>query len=170
MMRWKAIHLAVGAATLVAPLAAWGQIPMGSVTTDPVQQAPALGMSVVVALAVAMAGVGIYRLRRTGTGRIVGVVLIAAATVLAGLAYAGDGLTTLTISGADCTKRTVTAFSLDYPTQLMSDCPNLIRIVDIQASCDGVMGPLSTVPNVIVECSVGQTLAKGDACRLPGCT
>jgi hypothetical protein len=128
-------------------------------------------MSVIVVLAVAMAGVGMYRLRRTVAGRTAGVVLIAAATVLAGLAYANGTKITITISGADCAKRTVSAFSPDESTKLMSDCPNLIRIVDIQASCDGDMSPLITVPNVVPppDCSVGQTLANGAACKLPVC-
>jgi apolipoprotein N-acyltransferase len=169
MMRRRSIHVAAGLATLVAPLAAWAQIPTGSVTTDPVQQAPALGMSVIVVLAVAMAGVGMYRLRRTVAGRIVGFVLIAAATVLAGLGYAV--VPPLTISGADCTKQTTSAFDPLEPTMLMSDCSNLIRIIDIQVSCAGDMSSLNSAPAIdpVADCSIGQTLANGGACGLPVC-
>jgi hypothetical protein len=168
-MRRRSIHLAAALATLLAPLAALAQGLTGSVTTDPVGQAPALGLSVIVGLAVAMAGVGIYRLRRTGAGRTAGFVLVAAATVLAGLAYALA--ITLTISGADCAKRTVSAFSLDEPTKLMSDCPNLIRIVDIQGSCGIHVMPFDSAfdTDTVADCSVGQTLANGDACLLPSC-
>jgi hypothetical protein len=171
MMRRRSIHLAAALATLLAPLAALAQGLTGSVTTDPVGQAPALGMSVIVGLAVAMAGVGIYRLRRTVAGRTAGFVLIAAATVLAGLAYANGTKITITISGADCAKRTVSAFSPDESTKLMSDCPNLIRIVDIQALCDIHVMPFDSALDTdpVADCSVGLTLAHGDACRLPGC-
>jgi apolipoprotein N-acyltransferase len=170
MMRRRSIHLAAGLATLVAPLAALAQIPTGSVTTDPVQQAPALGMSVIVVLAVAMAGVGVYRLRRTVAGRIVGFVLVAAATVLAGLVYA-VAPATIMISGADCTMRTTNAFDPLEPNMLMSDCSNLIRIVDIQVSCDAGMSSFNSAPTIAppADCSVGQTLANGGACGLPSC-
>jgi hypothetical protein len=127
-------------------------------------------MSVIVALAVAMAGVGVYRLRRTVAGRIVGFVLIAAATVLVGLAYAG-GLP-LTIKDADCTKQTTSTFNPLDANTLMSGCPNLIRIVDIQVSCDGDMSSLNSAANVgtLPDCGVGQTLANGAGCILPVCS
>jgi hypothetical protein len=126
-------------------------------------------MAVMVVLAVAMAGVGIYRLRRTVVGPIVGFVLVAAVTVLAGLGYAF--VPTITISGADCTKRTTSTFDPLEPTTLMSDCPNLIRILDIHVSCGAGDLLFNSQSNgvTVPDCSVGQTLANGGACRLPVC-
>ncbi len=125
-------------------------------------------MWVLVALAVAMAGAAMYRLRRTGVGPMVGAMLFATLTALAGLGYAGSFV--VTISGAECVQQTTSPFNPLDPFRLMSDCPNPIQIIDIQVSCGGDNSP-NTGPNVdgILDCTVGEILVKGAACRLPEC-
>jgi hypothetical protein len=175
MRHWRAIDVAAGVGLLVAPLAALAQPETGAVTTSPLpQQAPALGMPLLAILAVALTAITVYRLRRAAAGRIVGLGLVAAMTVLAGIGYAV--MQTITITGADCAKQTVSPFfPLEGETLLTSECPNLIRIVDIQDSCDGsVVSPnaetgMGSAANDVAECSIGQILANGNTCALPGC-
>src|SRR5512140_2447482 len=85
----RSLPVTAALATLVAPLAAFAQF-AGSVTTDPVgQPAPTLGMPLIFLLAVALAGVAGYSLRRGVATPVVALVLVAGVTVLAGLGYAG---------------------------------------------------------------------------------
>jgi hypothetical protein len=93
---------------------------------------------------------------------------------LAGLVYAS--FPTITISGPSCAMQTVTAFNPAISqTVLTSNCPNSIQIVDIHVTCDG--GGDVVAPNASTEkravavgpCSVGQVLASGESCLLPGC-
>jgi hypothetical protein len=175
-MRRRSIQIAAGLGTLVAPLATWAQATTsGFVTTGPLRApAPALGMPLIVMLAVALAGVAMYRLRRTVGGLVVGFVLVAV-TVLAGLGYAIMPPLPITISGADCMKATVNVFDPSTePTTLMSACPNPIQIVDIQISCgrDVFLNSETNTSGAIDMfplCKKGQILANGDACDLPTC-
>ncbi len=169
MMRRRSIDVAAASVILVAPVVALAQGPTGSVTTTPVHQAPALGMWVLVALAVAMAGAAMYRLRRTGAGAMVGAILFATLTALAGLGYA-TGFIVITVDGADCVQQATQTFNPIDAYKLMSDCPNPIQIVDIEVSCGGDNSPNSS-PNIdgIPDCTVGEILWKGAACRLPEC-
>ena len=169
MMRWGSIRIAALSGVLGAPLAAWAD-PSGSVTTEPIQQAPALAMPVLVLLAVALTAITMYRLRHTRGGRIAGVGLIV--VVLAGIGYAG--LPTITIMDADCAKQTVSVFNpLDEETLLTSDCTNRLRVTDIQKNCElGVVSPDTggaPVVDEFAECFVGEVLAHGDTCALLGC-
>jgi hypothetical protein len=172
MMHRRSIHVAAAFGVLVAPLTAWAAS-TGSVTTSPIHQTPALGMPVLVLLAVALTVITVYRLRRTGGERIVGLGLVAAVMLLAGLVYAF--IPTITISGADCAKQTVSVFDpLEEETLLTSNCPNQIQITDIQLVCDEDV----VVPNAgggiagadaVAECVIGQILANGNTCALLGC-
>lgn len=142
----------------------------GSVTTDPVHLAPTLGLPLIFLLAVALAAVAVYRLRPAAAGPIAGFVLVAGLTVLAGLGYAV--IPTITISGADCTKQTISVFDPNGPaTTLRSNCPNPIKIVDITSSCDtrDIVFNSQTGTTTLASCEIGQTLANGDACSLPNC-
>jgi len=173
MVRRGTIRLAAALGTLSVPLSALAQVTgTGSVTTSPLSPAPALGMPLLLFLAVALAGVTMYRLRRVVTGPIVGLVLVAAVTALAGLGYALSMTTTIPISGADCMKRTTNAFNpAGSPANLMSNCSNMIQILDLQVSC--IVAPRGTCPDAPADpapdCRLGQTLANGDVCRLPSC-
>lgn len=172
MRYWRSIHVSAAVGFLVTPLAALAQPATGAVTTSPIQQAPALGMPVLVLLAVALTAITVYRLRRTGGRRILGLGLVAVVTVLAGLVYAF--LPTITISGADCAKQTVSVFDpLVEETLLTSNCANLIQIIDIQITCDeGAVAPNATggiAGDLFAECFIGQILANGNTCALLGC-
>ncbi len=164
MMHRRSIHAAAALTTLVAPLAALAQGPTGTVTTDPAHQAPALGMPLLVVLVIAIAGFAMYRLRRPAVRPIVGLILFAGVAMLAGLGYAG--FVGVTISGGECTQRTVSPFEAVISAELMSQCPNPIQIVAIDLSCPGPFAP--TPPNV-PDCSIGQVLFNGDKCSLPAC-
>ena len=173
MMRRRSIHVAAAFGVLGVPLPAWAD-PTGSVTTGPIQQAPALGIPVLVLLAVALTAITVYRLRRTGGRRMVGLGLVATVTLLAGIGHAIIPI--ITITGMDCAKQTVSVFDpLAGETLLTSDCPNPIRIVDIQVSCNekvvapGAQTGIGGAANDVVECSIGQVLANGNTCSLPGC-
>jgi hypothetical protein len=169
MMLRRSLPVTAALATLVAPFAALAQA-TGSVTTDPVRLAPALGLPLIVLLAVLLAGVAVFRLRRATAGPIARIALIATVTVLAGVGYAT--LTTITISGVDCTKQTVHLYDpTGSPVTLMNDCVTPITIDDITTSC--IAGPISpsspTEPTRLPPCEVGQTLPSGADCSLPNC-
>ena len=173
MMHRRSICVATAAGVLIAPLAVWAD-PTGSVTTAPVHQAPALEMSVLALLAVALTAITVYRLQRRGRRRILGLGVVIGVVALAGLVYAS--FPTITIGGASCAMQTVTAFNpAKSQTVLTSNCPNSIQIVDIHVTCDG--GGDVVAPNASTEkravavgpCSVGQILASGESCLLPGC-
>ncbi len=164
-MRRRANQIAVAVASLVAPLTAFAQVRTGTVTTDPVRQAPALGMPLLVVLVVAIAGFAMYRLRRPSMKPIVGLVLFAAVAMLAGSSDAGTGVT---ISGAECTQRTVSPFPAFLSVQLMSQCPNPIQIVAIDLSCGQPGAPNTDVP-IVPDCTLNQILSNGDRCTLPSC-
>ncbi len=166
MMRRRANQIAVAAASLVAPLTAFAQGPTGTVTTDPIHQAPALGMPLLVVFVVAIAGFAMYRLRQPSMRPIVGVVLFAAVAMLAGASDAGTGVI---IRGAECTQQTVSPFPAFVRVQLMSQCPNLIQIVAIDLSCGQPVAPNTDVP-VAPDCVLNQILSNGDRCTLPICS
>ncbi len=152
--------LSVSTALMIAvsPVA-FGQGLPGSVTTAPFGVgAPALALPLLCVLVVALVALGAYRLRRGGVGATVALVVVAM-TVLATIAYA---VIDITISGADCLKSTTNTYFGD--PLLISECPNPIRITDLQCST-------STLPNVpsFTGCTLGQTLNNGDSCVLPFC-
>lgn len=162
MILRRLLHIIVALATLVAPLAAVAHAEfIGSVTTAPVivSSAPAVGMPLLALLAVMLAGGGAYLLRRAAGGAIAKVGLVAALTALAGLAYAFPNL--IPVEGAQCRMQAVQTFDPFSLNTLVSHCPNQIRIISIQVTCED---PPSPSP-----CSVGQVLANGDACTLPTC-
>ena len=106
----RTLQVAVAVAALVSPLAAFAE-PTGSVTTAPVvQQAPALALPVLVALAIALIGVGTYCLRTRSAGAVAGFALVVGLSVLAALSYATIGVL---IQGADCDMQTI-AVETDY--------------------------------------------------------
>ncbi len=166
-MRRKSILVIAGLTILVAPLAALAQGPTGTVTTDPARQAPALAMPLLVVFVIAIAGFAMYRLRRPAAGPIVGLMLVVAVAVLAGLGYARPP--GVTISGGECARETFSMFEAFGPAELMSQCPNPIQIVAIDLSCGGPFAPGSAPSPPVPECAVGQILSNGDICDLPVC-
>ncbi|MFI5399147.1 MAG: hypothetical protein ACHQ9S_26755 [Candidatus Binatia bacterium] len=158
----RSLQVAVAAAVLVSPLAAFAQV-LGSVTTDRVgQPAPALMMPMLVALAIALIGLGAYSLRARSGRAVAGFALVAGLSLLAGLSYANGSVV---IQGADCNTRTTHTYPSSFAETLTSLCPNLIRIVAID--CNGAPGAVFGDP--LPSCTVGQTLTNGEACSLPIC-
>jgi hypothetical protein len=161
----RVIQIVVAVATLVGPFAALAQNG-DTVTTAPyvVTGAPAMGMPLLVLLAVLLGGVGAYLLRCTRGGIIAKVGAVAVLTALGGLAYAFLPAS-LTVTGAQCQMQTVQSFfgQGGTPQQLLSQCPNWIQIISIHHSCgtDGHLEPGT--------CKEGELLANGDSCTLPLC-
>ena len=162
----RSIPVAAVLATLTGPHAAFAQLPSGTVTTGPASAAPALTMPLIFLLAVALAGFAVYRMPRATAGTVTGLVL-AAAVLVAGLGYAKPA--TIMITGSDCAKLTTNTFGASGASaMLMSDCQNVIRILDIQLMCTERSRNESSLP-FLELCRVGQTLAKGESCALPIC-
>ena len=155
-------HAVVALATLVAPLVARAQAaPNGSVTTAPFAPgAPVMGLPVLALLAVVLAGVAAYFLRRaTGRG-VAGLAVLAVLGGLVGLGYAT--LPSITIQGAQCATSTTQVYDAFFENTLVSHCPNPISIVSIQQTCTLVAGPGG-------GCRAGQVLTNGASCNLPTC-
>ncbi len=158
----KLLKIAPGLATICLSTSAFAQA-TGSVTTAPLQQAPAVGTWLLAVLTVAMAGAAMYRLRRTVVTPIVGLVLIS--VLLISLGYA---VTFITIDGAQCGQETTRPFNPGDPNVLESQCPNQIEITDIEVSCGTPDNP-SANPPTIETCKIRQVLNKGELCTLPKC-
>jgi apolipoprotein N-acyltransferase len=157
--------LVVALATLVAPLAAVAQVPNDNVTTAPLAAyAPVMGMPLLLLLAVVLAGVAAYRLRRAAGPAIAALGFVAALTVLASLGYATMVMTILPVQGAQCGVPTTQPFNPMGGTTLVSHCPNAIRIISIhlETSCMFGMG--------LNPCQVNQILVNNESCSLPLCT
>ena len=164
MLPRRLLQVVVAMVTLVGPLAAVAHAAVsGSVTTAPVGvAAPAIGMPLLALLTVLLAGGGAYLLRRKAGGAIAKVVFVAALTALAGLAYAfPPGPNLIPVAGAQCGMQTVQTFNPLIENTLVSNCPNAIQILSIQANCEDPPGP--------GPCSEGQVLNNGQSCTLPVC-
>ena len=159
MRLYRLLQVAVVSGALVSPLAASGEI-MGSVTTAPYQPAPALTMGMLTALAIALLGVGTYRLRRRSLRAATRFALVAGLSLLAGLAYAKAGIV---VQGGDCNTRTTQLYPNVSGVTLTSLCPNPIVIVAIDPGC-GTPDPPPA------PCAVGEILTNGQECTLPICS
>lgn len=154
---------------LIAPVVVHAADPMNMVTTRPLaQHAPAVGLPLIFLLAVVLAGVTVYRLRRVAVGRVIGAALIAAWIGLAGLGYAV--IDTLHINGTACMQQTASPYATMTTTNLQNDCPNDILIVDIQFACTSDTLPDQETGGASVpSCVRGNALQNGQICRLPLC-
>jgi hypothetical protein len=155
----RLLQVAVVSAALVSPLAAFAEI-TGSVTTAPYQPAPALTMGMLTALAIALTGLGAYRVCNRPAGAAAGFALVAGLSLLAGLSYASNG--GISVKDADCNMRTTQSYP-GIPGELLTSlCPNPIKIVAIDPGCGTPDPPPS-------PCTVGQILTNGQKCVLPTC-
>ena len=169
----RGIHLLSAAlATLLTPVAALAQQP-ASVTTSPLgQPAPTLGAPLIVLLAAILAGVGVYCVRRGRSAAMLTLVL-AAMVAVAGIGYAT--VTKVVISGGDCLKVTVNSYDPTGFAKLESDCPNQIKIIDLQSACTPPDIAASCAHDepadtyTLAPCETGLILNDGDHCRLPRC-
>jgi len=163
----RSLQVAAAAAALLAPLAAFAQLPTtGSVTTAPLgSPAPALALPMLVALAIALIALGAYRIRTRSAGAMAAVALVAGLSLLASLGYANGEVV---IQGADCNTRTMHPYDSTLgTTQLTSLCPKPIQIVEIDA-CDSTEWEVLGDPPPF--CTVGMILTNGEVCILPGCS
>jgi len=155
----RLLQVAVVSTALVSPLVAFA----ATVTTAPLgQQAPALTMPLLVALALALIGIGAYSLRTRSVGVVAGLALVAGLSVLAGLCYANGGIF---VQGPQCDVQTTQSYPNIEGETLTSLCPNQIQIVALE--CNDMHGSQAAVPPS--SCTVGQTLSNGQVCTLPAC-
>ncbi|HVM97071.1 MAG TPA: hypothetical protein VMT89_11815 [Candidatus Acidoferrales bacterium] len=151
-------------------MAAWAADPMGTVTTGPLRQAaPALGWPVLVAAAIGLAAVALYRLRPSRGTAIARVSL--AAFALAGLVYATEA-PPIVINGTDCSRTVVNSYDVTVNTLLENDCANQIEVVVINTPClgDSVVAPdLQPSGGCAVTCTDGMILDPSAICMLPLC-
>ncbi len=161
----RLISAAVLAAAQCAPLSALAQ-GAGSVTTAPVQGAPALALPLLMLLAAALAVVGVRRTSRRGTrAAAAGGVLVL--LLLAGVCY-GPAASVI-ISDAKCLRETTSPYDSTLFTILINSCPGLIRIVAIDPSCADTDCRSDTAGVPSAQCTVGQTLSSSETCNLPSC-
>jgi len=156
-------HVVAALITLIAPLAVLAQAATnGTVTTAPLATAPAMGIPVLILLAIVLTGIAAYFLRPLAGRVIAGVGFVAVLTALTGIAYAPPSLTM--VQGGQCAMQTTQMFDPFAPNTLVSHCQNAIQIVSIQ------LGMSCETPCVVLSpCSVGQILANGEDCMLPMC-
>jgi len=116
-------------------------------------------MPTLIALAMALIGLGAYRLHSRAAGTAAMLALVAGLGLLAGVAYA-DG--TVMVQDTNCNMETTQPFLSSAVQTLVSLCPNPIRIVAIDPGC-GMPDP------PVAHCTVGQILSTGQNCVLPSC-
>jgi len=157
------LQVAVVSATLGTPLAAFA----ATVTTAPIPRpVPALALPLLVGLALALIGLGAYRIGTRSAGKVAGVAMVAALGVLAGLSYAtliGDAV----IRFDACNVQTVTPYNPEG-AKLISECPNPIKIVAIDP-CGGMASMDVSCSPMALPCMVNQILTNGQFCQLPSC-
>lgn len=159
-------QLAVGIAGITAPLTVSAQ-DGGSVTVAPLAAgAPALGWPALGALAIALGVGAVLMLRRSRQpgARLLGVVAMVLTAAL------GHGATAnVIISGDECHQVTQESYPPLKNVELQSQCPNPIRIIDLQLNCNRAEGepPVETVPDA--PCEVGLIVHPGGSCQLPAC-
>ena len=146
-------------ATFLTPLAA---LAAGTVTTSPFgAAAPAVGMPMLVLLALALSFGAMYVLRRKAANATVRLAVVATAALLAGIAYAT--MPSVMVSGDQCRMRTTQTWDSGYATMLENQCSNTLLIEAIDPGCDHLDAP--SLP----ACVPGQPLAADTACYLPEC-
>lgn len=158
----------VGVGSAVALLGVPFSVMAQTVTTGPLgAEAPAIGLPMLVLLALALGGAAMFVLRRSSAKSMAAGAMVAVLGVAAGLVYATSAI--VEVSGTECEMVTVQAFSTDVNTNLKNSCPNPIRIISIDVSCTDrdVFGESSATPPA--PCSEGQVLTTNQYCRLPRC-
>ena len=107
-------------------------------------------------------------LRRKAASATARLAVVAAATILAGIAYAG-GHNVVVVSGDECKMRTTQTYNAATPTELDNQCSIPLLIEAIDTECGAGMGSASGEPDALPNCVVGQILAGGAACHLLAC-
>jgi hypothetical protein len=139
----------------------------GLVTVGPlIAGAPALGMVGLGLLAAALAIGAAVMLRRSHPRTTAALALLAVSTTSA-VVYASA--VHLIISGDECGQITQKSFSPLTSVVLESQCPNPIRIVDLEIDCTDIEHGEETQLPPVQPCEVGVILEPGEECQLPSC-
>jgi len=147
-----------------SPIAALA-VPIGSVTTSPFGSAPVLALPLLLLLAIVLAGITIFRLRRRGAAPVAIVAVGAALLVMAGVTYATVPI--IVLSDVACNARVTNSYTPTTLTEVTNHCINPVKIVDITFSCNAL--PDTVTGEIPSLCEIGQTLNPGSTCRLPEC-
>jgi len=161
--------------TIVAALAATalpsGAFAQAMVTTTPIGlSAPLLSTTTLVLLTIALAILAGVMLRRSSAGP---VAIVAILAVGVGFAVASHAVTDVVVENVECRTRFTHEYDPYYTTMnLVSNCPNPIKIVELDPRCESGG---SNVGGAIfdgraVPCVLGRILSSGDTCLLPSCT
>jgi hypothetical protein len=153
---------------ITAPLTASAQVLGGSVTVAPIatEGAPVLGWAGLAALVLAL-GIGAALMLRRSRPRVVPMVGVLTLVLLA--AARGAPVLDVIIAGDECRQVWQENYEPLKHIELESQCPNLIRIIDLQLNCDrtGEEAPIESVSGTV--CEVGLIIPTGGSCLLPGC-
>jgi len=166
MMLRRLRQLAVAITAITAPVTVSAQ-DGGSVTVAPLGAGvPALGWPALGALAIALAVGAVLMLRRS---RQPGARLLGVVAMVLTAAIGQAAITSVTISGDECHQVTQESYPPVKDVELQSQCPNPIRIIDLQLNCDRAVSepPVESVP--VAPCEVGLIIPPGGSCELPGC-
>src|SRR5579862_4243925 len=137
MTRLRVLVFTAAIAICGSPLAALAA-PTGSVTTGPLANAPTLALPLLVLLAVILAGLTMFRLRRSATTLAILAGLAVAASLLSiGIIYATP-TTTITISGGACNGTVTNPYDPTSKTFLTNGCITPIKIIDVTVDCNNV--------------------------------
>lgn len=164
-MKMRAFRVAL--ATIALPTVATAQ--SGLIITSPAAfPAPALGMWMLVALSLGLAGGAMWMLRRAKLGALAQVAVTLLVCTVVGVAYATRP-NTIIVSGDECNRTTEHPFDPDAQVSgtLFNACTNAIRVVGIEVDCNDNEsvggGGLATTPT----CKTGMVLQSEDSCILP---
>lgn len=165
-MKTSNVLARLGAAIVVAtPAVAFAQ---GLITLSPVQAAPALGQSMLIALVLVLFAAAVKFLPPAATRKAGALVVVAGVLAVVG-AHAIPA--TFYVTGENCQKPVTINFSPnDHVTEsVVSECPNLIQVTALVDGCEE--GETLGTPRSISlpYCQLGMVLANGDGCRIPLC-
>ena len=163
--RLRALAVAVTAITASIPALAQ---PENTVTVGPVAAgAPALGLPGLGVLVLALTVGAVLILRRSdrSAARAVGLVTL---LLTAALAYAG--VSNVIISDDECHHVTQKSYPQLENPDLENQCPNPIRIIDLQLNCDSAKTVAPVPDGAGPACKIGLIIPPGSSCQLPTCS
>ncbi|MDX2167435.1 MAG: hypothetical protein SF182_10245 [Deltaproteobacteria bacterium] len=139
----------------------------GLVTVGPlIAGAPVLSMVGLGMLVLALVIGALAMLRRAHPLTMV----VLAPIVVAGVSAVGyAAAVNLIVSGDECGQITQKSFSPLDIVLLESQCPNSIRIVDLEINCGDVAHGEPAQPPAVPLCEVGLVVGPGEMCQLPSC-
>ncbi len=163
--RLRALPIAIAA--IAAPVPTVAQ-PVNTVTVEPVAAgAPVLGWPGLAVLVLVLTVGAVLILRRSdrSAARAVGLVTL---LLTAAVAYAG--VSNVTISDDECHHVTQKSYPQFDSPDLENQCPNPIRIVDLQLDCDASKITAPAPDGSGRACEIGLIILPGSSCQLPTCS